>query len=176
MSDATPAPKKKRGPDKRPRKPRGAAREVPPAEGAAPKPPPSTMRSELRMVAGEYLVGILWGLSWGVTWAMGGKLASLTTDERREGAQAAMPLLDRWPIVAQVLQWCGLPVWLVRKVVEKVTFPPKPKKTPPPEQREAPTGRTQHEPAAASPSPAEALSAEELAGVPAHNVRPIRGA
>lgn len=163
-----------RGPDKGPRKKK--ARDLPPAgdEGAPPPKPRSAVASELRLIAGEYLVTIFWGISWAVTWALGGKLAQLERGELREGAERAQPLLERWPIVASVLSFAGLPVWLVRKVAEKVTFP---KKAPPPATQTAPTGQAAGasftpkapEPEDTGPGP----TAEELAAPP-DNVRPLQ--
>lgn len=156
-------PKRKpRGPDKAPRK-RRVSRDLPPdgaADAAPPPPPKRTLKDELRGIAGEYLVSILWGLSWLVCWAMGGELERLSKEELREGSERAGPLLDKFPIVAQVLSFAGLPVWLVRKVAEHVKFPPKPPAPAP--QRVSPTGP---EPARVAPpdDTTPGASAEELA-------------
>lgn len=172
-------------------------REVPPA-GETPAPPPKPRVSqELKGIAGEYMVLLLWGMSWIALLPFGGKLPMLTKEELKEGSERALPLMEKFPIVVFVLSFAGLPVWVVRKIAEKVTFPKKEKPQPPKQDIAAAAAET---PAAAettrragvtqeAPPPAppvsgttadeiasELLARQQQTATAPDNVRPIRGA
>lgn len=180
-------PRKEDSPERARDRDRKAKREVPPAAGEEKPATPAKprVRDELKVIAGEYVVLILWGMSWVAVLPFGGHLPMLTDVEIKEGSERALPLMEKFPIVVLVLSFAGLPVWIVRKIAAKVTFAP-PKQT-------GKQTQTREQPAPDAPPPAAAAavtqdappasaavpgqSAEEIARAatqPPDNVRQIR--